>query len=154
LADAGLSLAAGAADRRPLVDGENERIELHVTLGVVTAGLLLFRLLWGVLRQLDGALLQLPEGPARGPQLSERRSAHALGHNPLGGWSVAAMLAVLTAQVGLGLFAEDNDALAAGPLSILGRADTASGLTEWHEWLFYPILGLIALHVARSSSMR
>ncbi len=127
---------------------ENDRIELHVTLGVATAGLLLFRLLWGILGSSTARFSNFLKGPRGVLSYLNGRSAHALGHNPLGGWSVAAMLAVLTAQVSLGLFAEDDDALAAGPLSIWIEPDTAEWVTELHEWLFNPILALIALHVA------
>jgi len=126
---------------------EYDWVELHVTLGVVTAGLLLFRLLWGLFGSSTARFSNFLKGPRGVLSYLNGNAAHALGHNPIGGWSVAAMLAVLTVQTTLGLFAEDNDALAAGPLSLWVEPDTAEWLTEWHEWLFYPILGLIALHV-------
>jgi cytochrome b len=126
---------------------EYDRLELHVTLGVVTAGLLLFRLLWGIFGSSTARFSNFLKGPRGVLSYLNGRSAHALGHNPLGGWSVAAMLAVLTAQVGLGLFSEDNDGLAWGPLSELLESDTVEWVTELHEWLFNVVLALIALHV-------
>ena len=42
---------------------------------------------------------------------------HRVGHNPLGGWSVAAMLLALMVQVGLGLFSVDQDGFESGPLA-------------------------------------
>jgi cytochrome b len=125
-----------------------DRIELHVTLGVVAAGLLLFRLIWGLIGSSTARFSNFLKGPRGILSYLNGRSAHALGHNPLGGWSVAAMLALLAAQVGLGLFAEDDDAMAAGPLSLWIEPDTVEWVTETHEWLFYVLLALIALHVA------
>jgi cytochrome b len=108
---------------------------------------LLFRLLWGIFGSSTARFSNFLKGPRGVLSYLNGRSAHALGHNPLGGWSVAAMLAVLTAQVGLGLFSEDNDGLAWGPLSELLESDTVEWVTELHEWLFNVVLALIALHV-------
>jgi cytochrome b len=127
---------------------ENDRIELHITLGIVTTGLLLFRLLWGAMGSSTARFSNFLKGPRGIVSYLNGRAAHALGHNPLGGWSVAAMLAVLTAQVGLGLFAEDEDGIAWGPLSPLLDGDTVEWVTETHEWLFNVLLALIALHIA------
>ncbi len=127
---------------------ENDEVELHVTLGIVTAGLLLFRLVWGVIGSSTARFSNFLKGPRGVVSYLNGRAAHAIGHNPLGGWSVAAMLALLSAQVGLGLFAEDEDGLAWGPLSPLLDGDTVEWVTELHEWLFNLILALIALHVA------
>lgn len=127
---------------------ENDEIELHVTLGVVTTGLLLFRLIWGVIGSSTARFANFLKGPRGVISYLNGRAAHAVGHNPIGGWSVAAMLAVLTVQVGLGLFAEDNDGLAWGPLSTLLDPDTVEWVTDLHEWLFNVILALMALHVA------
>lgn len=126
----------------------NEWIELHVTLGLVTFALILFRLLWGLFGSSTARFSNFLKGPRGVVSYLNGRAAHALGHNPLGGWSVAAMLAVLTAQVTLGLFSEDDDGLAWGPLSTLLDGDTVEWLTEWHKWLFNVVLAFIALHVA------
>jgi len=126
----------------------NDRIELHIMLGIVTTGLLLFRLLWGLIGSSTARFSNFLKGPRGVISYLNGRAAHALGHNPVGGWSVAAMLAVLTAQVGLGLFAEDEDGLAWGPLSPLLDGDTVEWVTELHEWLFNVLLALIVLHIA------
>jgi cytochrome b len=125
-----------------------DRIEWHVTLGVATAGLLLFRIIWGLIGSSTARFSHFLKGPRGILSYLNGRAAHALGHNPLGGWSVAAMLALLAAQVGLGLFAEDDDAMAAGPFAIWLEPDTSEWLTELHGTMFYVLLALIALHVA------
>lgn len=127
---------------------ENDEIELHVTLGIVTAGLLLFRLIWGLIGSSTARFSNFLKGPRGIVSYLNGSAARAIGHNPIGGWSVAVMLAVLTAQVGLGLFAEDEDGLAWGPLSALLDGDTVEWVTDLHDWLFNVILALSALHVA------
>lgn len=125
---------------------ENEQIALHVTLGLVMVALLVFRLLWGFIGSSTARFATFLKGP-RGVMNHLRGGPAGIGHNPLGGWSVAAMLLVLVIQVGLGLFAEDNDGLAAGPLSALVSAETAETLTDRHEFMFNVLVALIALHL-------
>ncbi len=127
---------------------DNDRIELHVTLGVVTAGLVLFRLMWGVIGSSTARFSNFLKGPRGIVRYLNGSAAHALGHNPLGGWSVAAMLALLTAQVGLGLFSSDEDGLVMGPLSLWIGADSVEWVTELHGTMFWVLLATIALHVA------
>lgn len=126
---------------------EQEKTELHILLGQIMLGLLLFRILWGVL----GSSTARFSGFVRGPRkiLVYLRGARAgIGHNPIGALSVLAMLAALAVQVGLGLFASDKDGLYQGPLSYHVSQETAETLTERHETWFYVLLALIVLHLA------
>lgn len=126
---------------------KNEQIALHVTLGLAMLVLLLFRIIWGFIGSSTARFGTFLKGP-RGVMSHLRGDGPAgIGHNALGGWSVAAMLLVLVAQVGLGLFAEDDDGLVAGPLSSLVSAETAETLTDRHEFMFNVLLALIALHI-------
>ncbi|MGE0179220.1 MAG: cytochrome b/b6 domain-containing protein, partial [Sphingomonas sp.] len=86
-------------------------------------------------------------GPGAVLAYLRRRTGPAHGHNPLGGWSVVLMLLLLSVQVGLGLFASDEDGFDAGPLSHLVSFESAQRLLENHETLFNILLGLIGLHV-------
>lgn len=127
---------------------ENERTELHVTLGVLAAGLLLFRLIWGLIGSSTARFANFLKGPRGIVSYLNGRAAHVLGHNPLGGWSVFVMLALLCAQVGLGLFASDEDGLVMGPFSLWLESDTVERVTELHETLFVVLAAVIAFHVA------
>ncbi len=127
---------------------KNDRIEIHVMLGVIMAGLLLFRLIWGLIGSSTARFANFLKGPRAIISYLNGRAVEVLGHNPIGGWSVFAMIAVLMVQVGLGLFAEDNDGLAAGPLSIWLDADTVETITDLHEFMFNVLLALIGLHLA------
>ncbi|HYD12271.1 MAG TPA: cytochrome b/b6 domain-containing protein [Allosphingosinicella sp.] len=126
---------------------ETERMELHILLGEVMLGLLLFRLLWGLLGSSTARFASFVRGP-RAVLRYFREKKRALGHSPLGGWSVIAMLLALSVQTGLGLFASDEDGIYAGPLSRhMPDLDSAHELAERHETLFWVIVALIALHV-------
>jgi cytochrome b len=69
------------------------------------------------------------------------------GHNPLGGWSVLAMLGSLLVQAASGLFAND-DVMMKGPLA-KHVSDRASEIaTAIHDVNAVLLLALVVLHVA------
>jgi cytochrome b len=69
------------------------------------------------------------------------------GHNPLGGWSVLALLGGVLAIIGFGLFAEDVDGEQSGPLAGRISFDAGRAASHWHHQAFNVLLGLIALHL-------
>lgn len=126
---------------------KNDRTDLHVKLGLVMLGLLLFRLVWGAIGSSTARFANFLKGPRGIASYLNGRAVPVLGHNPLGGWSVFAMIALLCLQVGLGLFAEDEDGVM-GPLSLWLDGDTVEWVTELHETMFNLLLALIVLHIA------
>lgn len=125
-------------------------MDWHRYSGYTLLGLLIFRIYWGFAGSSSARFSQFLRGP-RGliAYLRESREAHRdAGHNPLGGWSVAAMLTLMLGQVVIGLFVSDVDGLESGPLSHLVSFDTSRTLAAIHEIVFNVILTLIALHVA------
>ncbi len=126
---------------------ENDRMALHILLGEIMLGLLLFRLLWGVLGGSTARFSRFVRGP-RAMLRYLRGEDSVFGHNPIGGWSVVLMLLALSVQTGLGLFASDEDGIHYGPLSRhMPDLDSAHELAERHESFFWVIVGLIAVHV-------
>lgn len=128
--------------------GENGDLSRHILLGEVFLGLVVFRVLWGLVGSQTARFSAFLKGP-RGV-LSYIRGIPGPkrpGHNPIGGWSVVAMLALLAVQIGLGLIAQDIDALESGPLSHLVSYETSDAAREWHHLLFNGILVLVALHI-------
>jgi cytochrome b len=79
--------------------------------------------------------------------LLRRDASLHLGHNPLGGWSVLAMLTVLLIQAITGLFATD-DIFTNGPLYPWVSNATSHWLTYIHTLNQGLILVLVSLHVA------
>lgn len=128
--------------------GKAEKIEIHIATGLGLIGLLLFRLIWGFVGGSTARFVGFVRGPGSVLAYLRGRGGPVIGHNPLGGWSVLAMLVLLLVQAGLGLFASDEDAVDAGPLSDWVSFDSAQRLLENHETLFNILLALIGLHVA------
>lgn len=126
---------------------EQHDMERHRASGYVILGLLVFRLIWGVIGSSTARFGGFVRGPRSVIAYARGRTPAGLGHNPLGGWSVVAMLLVLGLQVGLGLFAIDADGIESGPLTHLVSYETADRIADIHEALFNLLLALIVLHL-------
>ena len=123
----------------------------HLKSGYIILVLLLFRLSWGFLGGRYSRFISFIRGPIAVMRyaitlLREDTPKH-LGHNPMGGWSVMAMLAALLLQVSTGLFAND-DIATQGPLYGWVSKATSDWLTEIHLFNKGVILFLITLHLS------
>jgi cytochrome b len=123
----------------------------HLKSGFIIFTLLLFRLIWGFWGGRYSRFNSFVRGPAAvmgyAKTLFRKDSPKILGHNPMGGWSVMAMLAALVVQVGTGLFAND-DIATQGPLYGWVSKATSDWLTGIHVFNKGVILFLIALHLS------
>ncbi|MFX8672500.1 hypothetical protein ABTM23_19725, partial [Acinetobacter baumannii] len=63
------------------------------------------------------------------------------------GWSVIALLSLIVAEVGIGLFTQDTDGIESGPLTRYVSYDFADGARRWHGQVFDILLVFIALHL-------
>jgi cytochrome b len=123
----------------------------HFRLGYVVLTLLAFRILWGLMGgrwSRFGSFIYRPGTIVRYVRgQSQDHEHHDVGHNPLGAFSVFGLLALLSAQVATGLFADD-EVSNTGPLIKYVSGATSLRLTSWHknfgQWL---IIALIVLHV-------
>jgi cytochrome b len=126
-------------------------MDWHLRLGYIVFTLLAFRLVWGLVGGHWSRFANFVYAPStllrylRGA--SQPHEHHDVGHSPLGAFSVFALLALLAAQVGSGLFADDEIATT-GPLVKLVTESTSLALTKWHknfgQWL---IIALLLLHI-------
>ena len=125
-------------------------IQYHVWSGYAILVLLVFRLIWGFVGGRHVRFSAFVHGPAtvlRYARTMLRRDApDHLGHNPLGGWSVLAMLITLFVQAATGLFAND-DIFTEGPLYPWVSKATSDWLTHIHKLNQDVILLLVAVHV-------
>jgi len=131
----------------------HDQMDWHIRIGCALLGVVLFRLAWGVF---GGATARFASF-VRGPKTVVRYAGNLLrgggsddagiGHNPMGGWSVMALLGVMVVEIGVGLFCVDVDGLESGPLA--DRVSFQAGRTaaHWHTVLFDILLALIALHL-------
>jgi len=126
----------------------------HVLAGSAFLAALLFRIVWGVLGSQTARFSSFLHSPAvviayaRGLLSGNGKPQGSVGHNPMGGWSVLAMLALLLAETGLGFISIDTDDVASGPLADWVGLDVGRLAARWHAAIFFPLLGLIGLHVA------
>lgn len=121
------------------ITGDSERWRLlHVTLGYTAGGLVVFRLLWGLMGTRHARFADFVRGPrAVGRYLRSLvggRAEHHVGHNPAGGWAIVGLL------------------LGVATLVISGWATYSQVGGEWleelHEGLANALLALVAVHVA------
>jgi len=123
----------------------------HFWLGYATLALILFRVLWGLFGSQTSRFADFVRGPiAVGRYVKAQISTNAhfsIGHNPLGGWSVLALLLSVLLQSVTGLFASDGIDTD-GPFSASVSGYTVKLMTRLHNWNENVLLLLIALHIA------
>lgn len=126
---------------------ENDHLDWHIYSGFAICTLLLFRLFWGFFGSSTARFANFVRGPSSVRAfLKDSASWTRAGHTPLGALSVAAMLGAIAIQVGLGMFAQDDDGDILGPLSKFISSDTSDRLSEIHKIWFYVVLALVAMH--------
>lgn len=118
----------------------------HRRTGALALGLITFRLAWGFIGNTHARFVNFFPTPTRLAAYL-KGNWHSNGHNPLGALSVFALLGVLGALIGTGLFANDDIAFQ-GPLFNLTSKSLSDRLTGWHELSFNILLILIGLHLA------
>jgi cytochrome b len=126
-------------------------MSLHMLSGYALLSLLLFRLAWGAIGGRYARFASFVRSPSAvwryWTDLIRDRAPRYLGHNPMGGWSVVAMLAALMLQAVTGLFSTD-DIFTEGPLYPLVSKAASDGLTRIHLLNQNIIVILVALHLA------
>ncbi len=128
--------------------GDQQLMDIHFVLGFTVLGLLLFRVVWGVVGGRYSRFRALQLAPSTSiAYVKNGLHSNYQGHNPLGSWAVVVLLLSLSIQVTTGLFANDG-ILYEGPLAHLVTGRTSSLFTEIHGWNFNILLGLIGLHIA------
>jgi cytochrome b len=111
---------------------------LHVTLGYTMAGLVAFRVLWGLVGSRHARFADFVRGPAAVLRylqslLQGRPEAHA-GHNPAGALAIVALLALALGVAATGWMAYND----------LG----GDAFEELHEGIANAMLALVVVHVA------
>lgn len=128
--------------------GETGRLDWHRWSGYTLLGLLVFRVYWGFFGSSTSRFARFVRGPRAVLEYLRGTWKVVAGHNPLGSWSVVALIMLLLVQVTLGLFAVDVDGIESGPLSMYVDFDTGRDAAELHDDLFNVLLAVIGLHIA------
>lgn len=131
---------------------EFDHLEWHTWSGYALLTLVIFRIYWGFFGSSTARFSHFLRGPRTvwrySRKLLRRPEQPVAGHNPLGGWSSVLLLLLILTQVLLGLFSEDVDGLASGPLAYQVSYDTGRWAAETHEDFFDALLVFIGLHIA------
>ncbi len=137
----GLAIAVAGA----YLSEEFDAMHWHEYFGIEIAGLLVFRLVWGISGSAYARFNAfLPSLRNICDYIGGRWQRE--GHNPLGALSVWAILVVMTTQVITGLFAND-DSVFSGPLSDLVSKALSDNMTGLHRQMEWIILSWVGLHV-------
>jgi cytochrome b len=119
----------------------------HRLCGYGAVGLLIFRAYWGLVGPSTVRFRNFIAGPRKVWLYARGQGGVIVGHNPLGGWSVAALLSVLAAEAISGLFAADFADVAPGPLSDFVSLEASRWAMRLHALSFQLLLGLVVLHI-------
>ena len=120
------------------VTAESERLrDLHMLMGYSAAGLVAFRLLWGILGTRYARFTSLPLSPravvAYLKSLLTLSPRHYFGHNPAGSWAVIGMLVLITLTAATGW----AQAVEVGPRWV----------EDLHEGLANTTIAVIGVHI-------
>ena len=126
-------------------------MQYHEWSGFAILIVLVFRIIWGIVGSRASRFSDFVKGPTAvwryAAALVRGKSERYLGHNPLGGWSVLAMLLALLIQAATGLFGND-DIITEGPLYLWVSKPVSDWLTVFHRLNRYLIMVLAATHVS------
>lgn len=126
-------------------------LQYHLYAGYATLVLILFRIFWGFVGSTTARFAHFMHsffaamkyaGTLRLPHPGKH-----VGHNPLGGWMVLAMLSFLLIQAATGLFSTDDVAIQ-GPLAFWVGYTLSDSISSIHHLLFNFLLALVGLHVS------
>lgn len=125
-------------------------MDWHMRSGYAILALLAFRIFWGFAGTRWARWGSFLQGPVRALRYARTLVVPphetVVGHNPLGGYMVVVLIAVLLAQASTGLFAND-DILTEGPLAKHISKALSDRLTSLHVLNQWTIYTLVALHV-------
>jgi len=125
---------------------EEERYDLHQWVGYTVLVLVTARIAWGFIGSRHSRFADFVSGPEAVRDYLAGRGAVSAGHNPLGGWSVLFLLALLAMQAVSGLFNSD-DVLFTGPLYYWASGEFRDAMGALHEAAFNGLLALVSLHI-------
>lgn len=125
-------------------------MQYHLYCGYTALGLILFRVLWGVVGTTYARFAQFVKSPLKAAahlgEFISARPDHAPGHSPIGGWATLVLLSLVLVQAGSGMFVSD-DIFWMGPYNAVVSSDTAGTLAYIHHINFNILQGAVVLHL-------
>jgi len=133
------------------ISGQMEKRDLHYASGMVLFGLVIFRLLWGLLGSPTARFTHFLRWPNAAigylrRAFGHRAPSYTFGHNAAGGLMVAGLVGLIGLQTISGMSSTD-DVIFEGPLYGRWPDWLGSALEKIHEPLSNVLLALALLHV-------
>lgn len=126
-------------------EADGSAFVIHVYCGTLLLGFIAFRAVWGVIGSRYALFGDFVHGTGAVTDYAKRLAAfrppHVVGHNPVGGWMVMALLAIILLAVLTGMMTSDDGYV--GPLAHIGGGI----IGEAHEGFANLLLFLIFGHV-------
>jgi cytochrome b len=126
-------------------------ITLHLVAGTAAVALVVARVVWGVWGPGPARFTSFVQGPRALLEhcraLAAGTAHRHLGHNPLGGAMIVALIAAVVLLALTGVVAEGG-ALKSGPLAFMTTFAVGWSVRQLHSVMAYVLLGLVVLHVA------
>jgi cytochrome b len=144
------SLVAVFAFQYITVELLDDAMQLHFYGGYVALGIILFRIIWGFVCTYHARFSNFVYSPntafSYAKDSAKGNAQTYLGHNPLGGYSVLVILAVMLTQASSGLFMTDDIFLDGPYYGVMG--DSIDDIMNFlHHNAITVMYGLIALHL-------
>jgi len=119
---------------------------IHIYSGTLLIGFVVFRAIWGVIGSRHAQFGDFVRGPEEVKDYAKRlfafRPPYKVGHNPLGGWMILALIFTILMAVLTGMMSSEDGYV--GPLAHIG----GGLLGKTHEGFANFLLILIFAHVA------
>lgn len=126
-------------------------IEIHFFLGYLALALVAFRVIWGFVGPKHARFSNFLAGAKKlldyAGTVLRRDARPSIGHNPLGGWMVVLMLAMVGSQAFTGLFMIDNSDIYPAIYHGSVSGELVSIFSRFHRINFDVLLWVICLHV-------
>jgi len=129
---------------------DNRYLDIHVFVGYLMGGLILFRILWGFI---GGPYAHFRDFAFSWSEVRDylkcilnRCPPRFLGHNPAGSWAIYLLMALgllITVTGLLGFGGEERQ----GPLAGLLNYSQGHFALYLHEWLAWLMLGMVIIHL-------
>ena len=130
-------------------EAEGSLLYIHIYSGTILLGFVVFRLVWGIIGSRHALFVDFVFSWTTVKDYSIRllsfRPPYSVGHNPLGGWMVVALLAVLLLAVLTGMMTSEDGYR--GPLAHIGfGGDIHEGMANLLGFLILVHIGGVFAH--------
>ncbi|MBU2871605.1 cytochrome b/b6 domain-containing protein [Colwellia sp. E2M01] len=130
-------------------ENKDDYIDLHMQLGYVALGLIIFRVLWGIIGPKHARFSQFIPSPKTLITYLKKSDAKQAtpGHNPLGALMVITMIILITLQAVSGLFIDD-DIFSSGPYNGAVSDGIENIMSFIHHNTFNFMIAAIVMHIS------